>query len=513
MKHIAFIDLGSNSVRFVIIEIADNGSYQLIYQQKESIRLSEGMWEKQKLTIAAMMRAIKTLLAFSHMAEAMNCDEIIAVATAAVRLAKNGQAFIDMVREQTGISIRCISGEEEANYGFLGVINTIALRDFVLFDLGGASVEVSLVRNRRVVKSVSLPMGALTLTGAFQSGKEFTDKEYESMVAHIRKLLAKQDWLKHTKLPLIGIGGTIRNIAKIDQRKYAYPVTKLHNYQLTAERLQEVMGLVRGRNLSQRRKISGLSTERADIIIAGVTVVNELLSYVGAECILVSGCGLREGLFYKYYGENYMNPSGIIDDILLHSTENVLLSSPQNNLIHAKYIANICDTLYEEWAPIHGYGKRTGDLLRVAALLHDIGKEINYYNHAKHSAYVIVNCNLYGLTHVEQAMCAFIAACSHGANGRFVKRTDYGKLLTPEQQEEVMRVSTILALAEAIDESHEQPAMSLTSTITNDKVEVTIWKKKGTHTTIADVAINQLQKQFKRDYKRKLVVIWKPTLS
>ena len=219
MKRIAFIDLGSNSVRFVIYEISKTGSYRLIYQEKESVRLSENMWGTHELTNEAMERSLRALKGFVHMADAMEVDTIKAVATAAVRLAKNGDAFIKAVKERTGLDLECIAGEEEARLGFLGVINTIGLKDFIIFDLGGASTEVTLVKNRHIVKAVSLPIGALTLTGTYQKGDEYTPKELEKMTKAVKKTIKEHYWLHNVKLPLLGIGGTARNIAKIDQRK------------------------------------------------------------------------------------------------------------------------------------------------------------------------------------------------------------------------------------------------------------------------------------------------------
>ena len=124
-----------------------------------------------------MERSLRSLKAFVHMAEAMDVDTIKAVATAAVRLAKNGDIFIKTVKEQTGLDLECIAGEEEARLGFLGVINTIGLKDFIIFDLGGASTEVTLVRDRHIAEVISLPIGALTLTGTYQKGEEYTPKE------------------------------------------------------------------------------------------------------------------------------------------------------------------------------------------------------------------------------------------------------------------------------------------------------------------------------------------------
>lgn len=151
---------------------------------------------KNRLTEEAIERAILTLKGFAYMAEAMDSHEIYAVATAAVRLAKNGDDFIRIVKERTGIDLECIDGSEEAFLGFLGVVNTIGLEDFILFDLGGASIEITLVNNRKVKQSVSLPMGALTLTGKFQKGEEMSDKERKTLLSYIQEILGKEKWLK-----------------------------------------------------------------------------------------------------------------------------------------------------------------------------------------------------------------------------------------------------------------------------------------------------------------------------
>lgn len=512
MKRVSFIDLGSNSVRFVITEIKDSGSYQLIYQQKESIRLSENMWDHNRLTDEAIERAIKTLTAFSHMATAMDSDEIIAVATAAVRLADNGQEFLQLVKQETGINLVCIDGLEEAHLGFLGVVNTIGLNDFILFDLGGASVEVTLVNNRSIVESVSLPMGALTLTGSYQSGEEMSDKERKAMISHIQDLLNEQKWLKDKKLPLIGIGGTARNLAKIDQRAYNYPIAKLHNYELTFDRLEEIYDSVCSKTLSQRRKINGLSQERADIIIAGTAVVRELMLYTDSNVMIVSGCGLRDGLFYKYYGEHYLNPSGIMDNILIHSAENILLGMNKIDLIHSKYIARLSDALFEQWCKEYEWPERMRELLRVTALLHDIGKVVNYYSHARHSAYIIANSNLYGLTHREQAICGFMASNTHGANNKYIKNSPYGRLLKGNDLTILSQVSLLIAIAEAIDESHEQAAVSVSTEFTPKDIIVNVWTRANYNMSMADVMISKLTKQCKKDFKKNLIVKWHESL-
>ena len=518
MKRVALIDLGSNSVRFVISEITESGSYRLVYQQKESIRLSEGMWTHQMLTKPAMERAIKTLKALSHMAKAMGVTEIQGIATAAVRLASNGNSFIRRVYAETGIPLRPISGEEEAYLGFLGVVNTIGLDDFIVFDLGGASIEISLIENRQLKKSVSLPMGALVMTGQFQSKHEFTKVEYTSMISHIQDVLHRETWLRNVRLPLIGIGGTARNIAKMDQREKNYPIPKLHNYKVKKATMEALFQRVKETPWEERKKISGLSSERADIIVAGMAIIMELMEYTKATSMIVSGCGLREGLFFQYYGSRYsgemyglpcLQKNGVVDDIVTHSTLNVLRSFTPHDVDHSLYIAKLSKLIYKQWKELMPEGERLKLLLKVASLLHDLGKQINYYSHARHSAYMIINSNIYGLSHREQLISAFVAAFSHGVNSKFLKQSPYLSILKDGDRDIINKLSFPLALAEAFDESHERTIRSIQSHIGEKRIDVYVEVQALSHVSMMDLAIEKLKKQCKKEFRRELVVHWK----
>ena len=509
MKRVALIDLGSNSVRFVISEITESGSYRLVYQQKESIRLSEGMWTQQMLTKPAMERAIKTLKALAHMARAMEVTEIQGIATAAVRLAKNGPEFIRRVYTETGIDLRPISGEEEAYLGFLGVVNTIGLDDFIVFDLGGASIEISLIQDRQLKKSVSLPMGALVMTGQFKSGLEFTKFEYDTMIAHIQHVLHGESWLKNLKLPLIGIGGTARNIAKMDQREQNYPIPRLHNYKVKKSAMVELFKRIKETPWEGRKKISGLSSERADIIVAGMAVIMEVMEYTKATSMIVSGCGLRDGLFFQYYGHHYLGNEGIIDDLVTHSSLNVLRALTPHDVEHAQYIEHMSQQIFKQWKVLMPKGERLKIIVRVASLLHDLGKQINYYSHARHSAYMIINSNLYGLSHREQLMSAFIAAFSHGANSKFIKNSPYVSILKEGDRDIIHKLAFPLALAEALDESHERTITSIQSHIGDKRIDVYVEVKQLSHISMMEMAIEKLKKQCKKEFRRELVVHWK----
>ncbi len=506
MKRIAFIDLGSNSVRYIVMEIAEDLNYKLIYQQKETIRLSEGLSTHNRLTDEAIKRAIAALQSFAVTGQKMKVDDTIAIATAAVRQASNGQDFIDLVAQKTNFHIQCISGEEEARLGYIGVVNTLALSDFVLFDLGGASVEVSLIRDRKIVHSRSFPIGALTLKERFQKGDEITKTEYKKMIAYLQDLFGEEPWLNDVKLPLVGIGGTVRNIGKINQRKHNYPIPKLHHYELALHHFQPLLGEILQKKLSQRKKISGLSSERADIIIPGMTIVNELLEMTQGTSLIVSGNGLREGLFYDYYGREYNHNQPILDNSLRQSVENYFLNLHCEEKEHVLEVVSITDTLFSKLQTLHGCSERYRDILYAASMLHDAGKVVNYYSHPKHSTYMILNGPLYGITHQEQTIAAFIGGFSHGIDNKLARLFVCAQSLLDDDWKIIRRLSLLLAVAENLSGAYEGIISAVTPTITDKKVILELKLSEAPPPIVPLSDMPKIQKQFKKEYGRSLQI-------
>ena len=457
MNRIAIIDLGSNSIRFIIMHVNKLGVYKLIYQEKKSLRLAEGMSQSSPfLTEAAQKRALDCLRVYRHIANIYKVTKILAVATAAVRNAKNGASFLRRVYIATHIPMTIISGKQEAALGFSGVIHTIDASDFLLFDLGGASIELSLIKDKKRIHSVSIPIGAVTLTEKFHSDGIVSNGDIKSIQSYIREVLHKITWLPRKPMKVIGVGGTVRNLAKVYQRSIGYPLPKLHNYQMSANGLFSTIHSITSSTPEERKRISGLSSERADIIIAGSLMVGEIIKYTHAGTLTVSGCGLREGLFYRWYDPIYDKNRAHCRNMLISSAKNYYAALPVIENDHSKYVAALALSMFDQWKRIHQLSDRSRMILYTAALLHDSGKIINYYNHARHSGYMIANAHIFGWAHKEQIMCALITAFHHGFSGRVLKTLKEARLLSDEDIEQIKLLSCFLAFAESLDESYEQ---------------------------------------------------------
>lgn len=472
MQRIAIIDIGSNSARLVISHIYKNGAYNMVYNQKEALRLSQKVDGQNLLTEEAFASTIDTMRSFAHMCKIYQADKTIAVATAAIRNAANGADLVAKVAEQTGIQLHIISGKTEAYISYLGVINTLDVKNGIIFDLGGGSTELILFKNRKILESVSLPLGAVNTTGMFNIRNEMPANVYNDLNAFIMSRLNQYPWLKQNNLPLIGVGGTARTVAKIIQRAKKYPAVKIHNYAYPVQTFRSFFNKLRLTNLEQRKKISGLSAERSDIILAGSSIISCLLEATGAKKLITSGCGLREGLFYDYYSKSNNVPL-IAKNILERSRENTLRLF-ESDTGHARHITKLALAMFDGWMELHKVRKSYRRLLETAALLHDIGITINFYSHARHSAYMIQNAKLFGLTHKEQIITSAVAGWHNGVSKNYFKSRFYKDMLTESNWKLINKLSLLLALAESLDYSEMRMVHTLTPNFNKKNALLTI---------------------------------------
>lgn len=451
MQRIAIIDIGSNSARLVISHLYKNGAFNMVYNQKETLRLAQKVDSDNMLTEEAFASTIETMRTFAYMCKIYEADKTIAVATAAIRNASNGGELIRQVAEKTGIHLHIISGETEAYFSYLGVINTINVKDGIVFDLGGGSIEIILFKDRKLVESISLPMGAVNTTEMFNTRNELPANVLSDMSFFIHSRLARLAWVKQPDLPLIGVGGTARTVAKIIQRSKKYPTTKIHNYSFSAQTYRNYFTSLVATDFEQRKRISGLGAERNDIILAGSTIINCLIEEMGTKTMIVSGCGLRDGLFYDYYAKSFGLPV-IADDILALSREN-MLKLYERDAVHARHVTTLALAMFDGWKDLHKLRKGFRPLLETAALLHDIGISINFYSHARHSAYMIQNAKLFGLTHKEQLITSAVAGWHNGVSKNYFRDNLYQEMLTESNWRQINKLALLLALAESMDYS------------------------------------------------------------
>ena len=447
-QRFAVIDLGSNTARMVVISTIPGYAYHLDDEIREVVRLREGM-TPQGLSAPAVSRALFTLRLFKRFCDGAGVDKIFATATSAVREARNGYLFVEQVERDIGLSLQVLDGEKEAYYGTLGVLNEVPLANGFVVDIGGGSAQISEVRDRRFKRGQALTLGALALTERFVHSDPVDPAEYEAIVEEINRQLDTVPWLNKAARKagrrLVGIGGTIRNLARIEAVRQAYPLYSLHGFSLSRESVAQSIQDLREMPLAKRRKISGLNSDRADIILPGAVVMQTIMARLEMERVTISVNGLREGLFFEQFWQHLSYP--VVANIRRFSVLNMarVYNYEKQHVAHVRYLAN---RLFEQLAPLHGFGRAEQEILDSAALLHDLGTMIDYYDHHKHSQMLITNRGLPGYSPRETALIALLTRYHRKGN----PSTDGFESLLQEGDDLLLfRLAAMLRLAEFLE--------------------------------------------------------------
>ncbi len=293
----AIIDLGSNSVRMSVNQLEKDGKWKVLKKVRSTVRLSEGMSGDNFLKEEAMVRVIAALEEFCTMARAYKCLSIAAIATAALRCAANKELFISRVKEKTGITFEIISGEDEAYYSYLAVSNTVGIKNGVIFDTGGGSTEITLVKDSKVKRAVSLPLGAVMLT------EKLNGKSQMQLYKYVASYIGGINWLNECEgLPLYGIGGSARTLASLYKKRLLNP-DELDGLKVPYSAVAKVYQKIFNTPLEKRRDIEGMDISRADIILAGLTPCKVLMDMTGSPNLYVCASGVKEGVFFRLKDE------------------------------------------------------------------------------------------------------------------------------------------------------------------------------------------------------------------
>lgn len=447
-KRIAIIDLGSNTARMIIMQTIAGFSYRLVDEIREMVRLRQGM-VNGRLSDPAIARAQFALRLFKRYCDSAEIDHIIATATSAVRDATNGSEFIAHVEQNIGLSLRILDGEQEAYVGALGVLNEIPLPSGYVLDIGGGSAQITAVRHHQIQKCASVPLGALALTEQFVSTDPVSNEEFDQVRDYVNQSLDQIKWLakKNKKIArrLIGIGGTIRNLAKIASAQRNYPLNTLHGFELTIEEVDESIAAFRERPLTERQKIKGLSRDRADIILQGAVVVHTVMQRLKVDTITISQNGLREGLFFEHFWQHLSYP--VVTNVRRFGVLNMARNYHYQKA-HSMHVRFLAGRLFNQLAPLHQFGPNERELLDAAALLHDLGTIISYNDHHKHSQTLIINSGLPGFAPRETALISLLTR--YHRKGTPDCR-EFCAILADGDERVLLILSAILRLAEFLE--------------------------------------------------------------
>jgi exopolyphosphatase/guanosine-5'-triphosphate,3'-diphosphate pyrophosphatase len=467
MKRIGIVDLGSNTARLAVFETEPGRWFRLIDGIREPIRLGQGLARSGALSRKAMARAEAALHLFTDYAAATDLKEVEVIGTSALRDATNGAELLSRL-EPYGLDISVLSGEEEAQLGTLAVANSFWFDEAWVVDLGGGSAQVSRMAERRWAEGRAHPLGAVRLTEAFLESDPPRVSEVRALEAYVAEQLGEAAArMRSERLPLVGIGGTIRNLARATQEARRDPLGLIHGYSFDREALERLTAELLTLTERERARIPGLNPDRADIILAGALVFRWLARAADFESVLVSGHGVREGALFR----RFLPPPHLLADVRRFSVANLLAQYTQEDLPHVERVVHLSLELFRQLAPLHHLEEADAEVLEAAAWLHDIGMTVDYHRHHKHGEYLVRSAPLPGFTQREMALISLLVRFHRKG---FPRVGDLAPVLERGDETRVLQLSTCLRLAEYLERSRAGRVTAVTARIGKKKVSLEV---------------------------------------
>ena len=511
-KYIAAIDAGTNSFHLIVVKALPDGNFEIIDREREQIRLGEGnIGDIKNITPDAMARAVVAFRRFKGIADSHGA-KIRAVATSAVRESLNKSELLKKVADETGVEIEVISGYEEARLIYLGVLKSVPVfeRKALVIDIGGGSTEFIIGEKGKTHFSVSLKLGAVRLTQKFFPGNEITQNSITECRNWIHgELYNVAETAKRTGFDLcVGSSGTIMaagSMIEASGKKKKSQNFILNNYEIKRSDFTAIRDEVLNRKTEEkRRRIPGLDEKRADIIPAGILIVDEIFKLFGLEKMIISSYALREGL--------------IIDTLQKDQTEEkrpAFLDIRRDSVVqlagtcdfdrdHCNYVALLSLQVYDQLQRLHNLDKVCREYLEAAAVLHDIGYQISHTNHHHHSYYIIRNSELLGFNETEISIIAYVARYHRKSHPK-ESHNDFSSL-SEKTQMIIRKLAAILRIVDALDRTHSKVVSRIESEISKNEVVLNLYIDPAKNAEIELWNLERRQGLFEEVYSKKVVV-------
>ncbi|PUE63604.1 Ppx/GppA phosphatase family protein [Arcobacter caeni] len=398
-KVTTIIDIGSNSMRMVVLQKSSRFAFNLINETKSRVKISEGCYENGgNLQEIPMQRAYESLKSFLNISTALKSRKIICVATSALRDAPNANVFISRISKDLGLNIKVIDGEKEAYYGGIAALNLLHDDTFVTVDIGGGSTEFCFINNGKVEKSISLNIGTVRIKELY-----FNKNDVEGAKKYILDNLKKISELE-IKIPkkVVGIGGSIRALSKIVMTKNQYPLDVLHEYMYKVKDEISLFDKISIAKNNDDLKSFGVKKDRFDTIKEGAFIFKTILEELNIDEVVTSGVGVREGAYLTdlLRTSNHKFPENF--NVSVRS----LLDRFQIDEKQSAYLGNNAKKIFDVLKPIHNLDNKCRSLLVISSKLHSIGSALNFYKSNDNAFDFILNGLNYDFLHTSRVLVA-----------------------------------------------------------------------------------------------------------
>jgi exopolyphosphatase/guanosine-5'-triphosphate,3'-diphosphate pyrophosphatase len=510
---LAAIDVGTNTIRLTVAEVESDGTFRILDEEREMVRLGEHLDRTGRLSDEAIERALAAIGKMKAIADGFEVIETRAIATSAVREAANGRAFCREVLRRHKVRIDVISGEEEAQLAFGSATRHFNLegRSSAVVDIGGGSVEVILAAGTVIDQVHSLPLGAVRVTERLVKSDPLREKHWKLMRKEIDRSIRAIGRPLHRAEIMVGSGGSFTALAHMAKWQREGRHGSVQGYVLTPAEVVHLLDQLREAPLETRRQIPGLSPDRADIIVAGATVISRLVKRLGTQQILVNERGIREGLLLRMISElsggvavpQAPQPADRMEWVRLFARK------CRSNERHCEHVATLALQIFDGIKARYRLPASGRDVLQAAALLHDIGYLISHSKHHKHAYHLIMHGDLPTFAPQEVEMIANVARYHRRA---FPKRTHPNLAgMSRDERRVIAQLSGILRIADGLDRTHSSSVTAIKTRVVGGRLRMEIEATSAPDVERADA--ERKSDLFTKAFDTELELLWRHPLK
>jgi exopolyphosphatase/guanosine-5'-triphosphate,3'-diphosphate pyrophosphatase len=505
MPTFAAIDIGSNSVRLKISRLKA-GRLKEVHEDREVTRLGEGVFSSGLLSPEAMTQTVRVLRRFNRAIQECGTDSVRVVATAALRDARNSRTFLEWVRSTTGWTIEIVSGLEEARLIHLGLVSAgrLGAKSVLLVDLGGGSCELTLSRSGQLRDTVSLPLGAVRLTGEFLQHDPPRKGELKRLSEFVAREIARvQDRVRRARVgAVIATSGTAAALAGVASHLAGKGRTATYAPRETIRRIAKQLSR---QSLEQRAKVPGIGPRRAEIICAGAVVYAELLERCHLPGFRYSALGLRDGILAQMAADyDRSTRSGRAIESERWESIKQAVEHYRVDLNHALQVRDAALLLFSTLKSVHQLPPEYREWLSAAAMLYEVGDYVNRNGHHRHTYYIIANSEILGYTSQQRKIIGSIARYL----GKSRPTPGDGPMtgLTPDEQENVEKASVLLRIARALNMGRSQSVQRVGVSARNGRVAMKLTPRGKASVDLEVWSIEKDRAYFREVFGRELSV-------
>jgi exopolyphosphatase/guanosine-5'-triphosphate,3'-diphosphate pyrophosphatase len=471
---IAALDAGSNAIRAVVARAGSATEIRELASARWTVRLGHGVFNKRHLDPRTASAAVDAFIQFRSLLDRYEVSQYRAVATSAVREAANRDAFIARVRRQAGIDLTVVDSAEEARLVREAVFATAGGRFMprVIADLGGGSLEISLLRGRKVTKSMAMPLGAVRLMEMFDLGSSFTPDGFARLRRRVMSVLHTQGRVgsQPGRTAVVACGGNAEALSRLA------PGPQVEGFNtVNLARLDEMLWDILRRDVEERMDAFGVRRDRAEVMGVAAVVFTSLGEWLGARQLLVPAVGVREGILHDLAAAHF-GPATAHDERAeaLRQQARRFAARMHSDSPHCEHVRRLAAQLFHQLAPVHGLAPDQRLPLELAALLHDTGRTVHTRAHHKHGEYLVRHADIPGLgSHQQQVIACLVRY--HGKSTPEPHHRLY-RSVAPAERLRVRQLASLLRIAVALDADNTQCVRRVEAKILPD----TVWLRAST---------------------------------